>query len=250
MKNNPETFNPLLKETFVFRPFNNCEGRGITVTTSGYKNEGQGLLRYANGQWIPDDGEYDLAFAQGLFAYYVGIPNYSNIIWSWRDITLTRNYLPEYLHKYAKAHHLCTTDNLPMKHWNNDQHPNKVAGDSAMHQVSSIHGCANGRGAYLTSESPSEIPWLKEKRVLIQSTMKPVEIPQNPICYLCLDNGKGHLIEALQDYKEKLEIDIEYAQETIDKAETDIADSEYIIREAKDNIPKIQRELNDLGVTL
>jgi len=241
-----QIFNLLLKEIFIFRPFNGCEGNGITVTTYGYKYRGQELLRYANGQWIPDDGEYDLAFAHGVFAYYVSLPNYSNIIWSWRDIELTRTFLPEYLHKYAKAHHLYTTDNLPMQHWDNDQHPNKIAGDSAMHKVSSIHGCANGRGAYLCSESPSEIPWLRKKRVLIQSTMQPVEIPETPICYLCLDNGKRHLIEALQDYKEQLESDIEYAQETINKAESDIADSEYIIRKAKEKIPNVTIELQNL----
>jgi len=225
-----EAFNPLLKETFVFRPFNNCEGRGITATNDGYRHEEQGILRYANGEWIPDDGEYDLAFAHGVFAYYVSLPDYCNVIWSWRDLELTRSYLPEYLHKYAKAHHIYTSDNEPMHQWDNSQHPNKLAGKSAMNKVSSIHGCANGRGAYLCSESPSETPWLAEKRILIQSTMKPVLIPENPVCYLCLDNGKGHLIEALQDYKEQLECDIEYAQETINKAESDIADSEYTIR--------------------
>jgi len=242
--------NPLLKETFIFRPFNGCEGKGITATTDHYDHQTQGLLRYANGKWIPDDGEYDLAFAHGVFAHYVSLPDYSNVIWTWRDINLTRSYLPEYLHKYAQSHHIYTSDNQPMRHWDKSQHPNARAGKSAMDKVRAIHHVANGRGAYLCSESPSEIPWLNEKRMLVQSTMKPVLIPENPICYLCLDNGRGHLVEALQDYKEQLECDIEYAEEDIGKAESTIADSEYIIYKAKEKLPEIIEKLKALGIEL
>lgn len=241
-------FNPLLRETFVFRPFGNCEGRGITAVPYGYVHKGLPLHRYANGKWIPDDGEYDLAFVRGVFAYYVSLPDYSNVIWTWRDIDLTRSYLPEYLHKYAKAHHIYTSNNEPMHHWDNSQHPNEVAGKSAMNKVSSNFGVANGSGAHLCSESPREVPWLKEERILMQSTMQPVLIPDNPVCYLCLDNGKGHLIEALQDYKDRLECDVEYAQETINKAESDIADSEYTIQKAKGKIPEVISELRELGI--
>lgn len=246
-----KVFNTLLKETFVFRPFNGCEGNGITVTSYRYKHKGQGLLRYAGGEWIPDDGEYDLAFTHGVFALGVHLPDYTNIIWTWHDIALTRNWLPERLHRYAGGHHLYTVDNTPNSldyRWNNSQHPNKIAFESAMHKVSSMHGCGNGRGAYITNERQDGTPWLREERVLIQSTMQPVPIPENPICYLCLDNGKGHLIEALQSYKEQLESDIEYAQETIDKAESDIADSEYIIRKANKKIPEVADELRELEV--
>lgn len=247
-----KSFNPLLKETFVFRPFNGSEGRGITVTSSRYDHTGQGVLRYAGGQWIPDDGEYDLAFAHGVFALYVSLPDYSNVIWSWRDMELTKSWLPERLHKYAKWHHCYTVDNSPFSrdyHWDNSQHPNEIASESAMHKVSSMHDCANGRGAYLVSESPGETPWLKEKRILIQSTMQPVLIPENPICYLCLDNGKGHQIEALQSYKEQLESDIEYAEEAKAKAEVDIYDFEDIIDKAKGKIPEVIEELLELGIT-
>ena len=239
-------FNQLLKETFVFRPFNSSEGKGITVTSYGYKHEGQGLLRYADGQWIPDDGKYDLAFAHGVFAYGVSLPDYTNIIWSWHDMALTQSWLPERLRKYAKGHHCYTIDNTPFDqqyHWDNSQHPNEIAIKSAMDKVCSMHDCANGRGAYLTSENKGDVPWLTEKRVLIQSTMQPVLIPENPICYLCLDKGKGHLIEALQSYKEELESDIEYAQETINKAESDISDSEYIINKAKEKLPEVVEEI-------
>ncbi len=53
-------FNPLLNEVFVFRP-SDVPTEGVVITTSGYRHGGQGLLRYAKGKWIPDDGKPDLA---------------------------------------------------------------------------------------------------------------------------------------------------------------------------------------------
>ncbi len=247
-----KNFNPLLNETFVFRPFNSCEGRGITATTNKYEHARQGLFRYADGQWLPDDGEYDLAFAQGVFALGVTLPDYSNSVWGWFDMGLTKSWLPEQLHKYARGHHSCTINNTPLSqdyHWENSHHPNKVAMKSAMDKVCSLCGCANGRGAYLTSEHKDSVPWLAEKQVLIQSTMQPVLIPENPACYLCLDNGKGHLIEALQNYKEQLESDIEYAEEAKSKAELSMYDSEDIIDTSKGKLPEVIEELQELGIS-
>ncbi|KKN07675.1 hypothetical protein LCGC14_1064480 [marine sediment metagenome] len=245
-----DNFNPLFNETFIFRPFDGAEGRGIVATTNRSAHAGQGLLRYAGGQWIPDDGEYDLAFAHGVFAYGVLLPDYSNIIWSWRNMVLVRSWLPERLHKYAKAHHFYNINNTPFSqdyHWDNSHHPNKVAMKSAMDKVCSLCGCANGRGAYLTSEQDVFVQWLAEKRIMIKSTMQPVLIPENPTCYLCLDNGKGHLIEALQNYKEQLESDIEYAEEAKSKAELAMYDSEDIIDTAKGRLPEVIEELQELG---
>lgn len=248
-----ELFNPLLKETFVFRPFDGSVGRGITATPSGYQHSKQGLLRYADGQWIPDDGEYDLAFVRGVIALGMHLPDFPNVIWSWNDIELTHCWLPDKLHKYARGHHFFTVDNSPFSqdyHWDKSQHPNAIAMKSALDKACSMHGCGNGRGAYLTSEGKRDEPWLSEKRILIQSTMQPVLIPENPICYLCLDNGKGHLVEALQSCKEQLEADIEYAEEEITKAQSNIYDNEYIIEKANEGIPEVIEELKALGISL
>ena len=247
-----DNFNPLLKETFVFRPFNGGEGRGIIVTTNKFDHAMQGVLRYAEGQWIPDDGEYDLAFASGVFAFGVSLPDYTNAIWSWLDMDLTKKWLPERLYKYASWHHSCTINNTPFDqkcHWDKRQHPNEIAMKSAMDKVCSIQGCANGSGANLTSEGKRDVPWVAEKRILIKSTMQPVLIPENPICYKCLDNGKGHLIEALQSYKEQLESNIEYAQEAINKDQINIYDNEDVISKATEGIPRITGELKELGVS-
>lgn len=57
---NNNNYNPLLKETIVFRPLTELP-----------------ILRYANGQWLPDDGETpDLAFVSPdkPLAFYVNMP--------------------------------------------------------------------------------------------------------------------------------------------------------------------------------
>ena len=90
MNNN---FNPLLNETFVFRP-TDAPIEGTVITTSGFEHKGQGLLRYAEGKWIPDDGEPDIAFVEGVFAYGVSLPYSTNVLWSWRDLDLSRSFLP------------------------------------------------------------------------------------------------------------------------------------------------------------
>ena len=96
MKSN---INPLLKEAFVFRP-SDIPIKGIIATTSSYRHNEHTFLRYAEGTWIPDDGEPDLAFAKGVFAYGVFLPHSNNISWSWLDQELSRSFLPEYLHRH------------------------------------------------------------------------------------------------------------------------------------------------------
>ncbi len=247
-----DNFNPLLNETFVFRPFNGSGMAGITAIPGGYEHERHSVLRYAEGQWIPDDGEYDLAFVRGVLALGVHLPDYGNSVWSWMDMDLTKSWLPERLHKYANWHHSYNMNNTPFDqkyHWDNSQHPNKIAMKSAMDKACSLHGCANGNGAYITHEGNRDVPWLAEKRILILPTMKPVLIPENPTCYLCLDNGKGHLIKALQDYKERLESDIEYGEEAKSKAELELYDSEDIIETSKGKITEVIKELQELGIS-
>lgn len=92
--------NPLLKETFVFRPIN-CSND---------------LLRYANNTWIPDDGKPDLAFVSKSkpLVYYVTLSSYANVLWTWFDLLLTRQMVGKEFEKdcqYRKGWHTMTTDN-------------------------------------------------------------------------------------------------------------------------------------------
>ena len=178
--------NPLLKETFEFRPF--------TKPT----------LRYANGGWIPDDGRPDMAFIlSSPTVVYVQMPYLTNLIWEWNEVT-----------NHKEIRHYCTTDNQP---WDNrrweerNKHPNEIAGKSGMDVCCKFHSCANGRGISLTQDNE----YLRHHLIIIQSSGKPVIPPKNPVCYLCLNDGRGHYLKSLwqrlwdaTSNKEALEIDL------------------------------------------
>lgn len=244
-------FNPLLDETFVFRPFEGMEkgGRGsIAVNVSSHPHP-TGLLRYANGNWIPDDGEPDLAFVQGVFAYGVDLPYYTNILWSWRDLETAHQHLPDDLKRKVYGWHHMTIGNKPHYdfHWDErNQHPNEIAYRSAMHKCSSIHGVANGRSIRIDQDSE----WIKRGLLYVKSTMARVVPPDNPVCFLCLDNGKGHLLEALESRQSELEGKIEYYQDSLEKAERDIANYEYDIEKAKKLLGQVNAEITGLGSSL
>ena len=247
MKN--KAFNPLLNETFLIRP--NADYKGMIVRPDGYEHPNE-ILRYAGGKWIPDDGEPDLAFIHGVFYYGVNIPNSTNILWEWSDADLTESFLPKYLHKVAKSWHYYTLDDTPFGdeayQWDNSNHPNKIAVESASNLVCKLHGCANGVLANILSEGKykDDIKCIRDKLILIQSTMKPLTMPENPTCYLCKDNGKGHLFQALESYKEDLEYRLEENQESINKAESTIADCEYENEKCQEELKEVNEELNKL----
>jgi hypothetical protein len=107
------------------------------------------VLRYADGAWLPDDGEWDVAFVSyGMGAplgLYVRLPYQRNIIWSgltshWADST--------HDHPNANPWHYLLRDGETEwgGAWGRDSHPNTIAGDAAMNKCSSINRCANGTG--------------------------------------------------------------------------------------------------------
>lgn len=241
-----DNFNPLLNETFVFRP-SDIPMRGIVAIPSGCTHEGHGLLRYADGKWIPDDGEPDLAFVYGAIAYGVSLPHSTNILWSWVDFDLSRSFLPEYLKRYhVKCWHYQTINNTDLGdcRWDKgrNQHPNEVAHRSAMDKCCSIHGVANGRRVDLTIDNE----WIKHGLLHVKSTMQPIKPPDNPVCFLCLENGKGHLLDALKGKKSNLESDIEYNWELHNKAEIDVIDYKDAAENAEEQLKDIESEIKAL----
>jgi hypothetical protein len=242
-------FNPLLKETFVFRPFNGDEGVGVLATPSfqpsGYKHEGQGLLRYADGKWIPDDGEPDLAFVHGVVAFGVRLPSYTNIIWEWLDLELTRSLIPEYLRREVNGWHYMTTNNKAIHdhYWfDKEKHPNEIAHKSAMDKCCEIHSVANGRGPELWLDNE----WIKRGLLYVKSTMTKIVAPDNPVCCLCQDNGRGHLLIALQSKKSNLEAEIEFSQEKLSKAESDTYHYQDVIESSQEELVEINDEIKQM----
>ncbi|KKL27800.1 hypothetical protein LCGC14_2381550 [marine sediment metagenome] len=244
-----KNFNPLLNETFVFRPLN-VPVEGMIVTPSDFIPR-HGLLRYADGNWIPDDGKPDLAFLEGVIAYGVSLPHSANILWQWEDIDLSRSFLPDedLRRHHARGWHYQTINNT---HWQDyrwgsfgksrDEHPNEIAHKSAMDKCCSLHHLANGRGADLTIDNE----WTRRGFLWIKSTMQPIKPPENPTCFLCLDNGKGHLLDALNLKKSSLEGEIEYSWEHHNKAEIDAIDSKDTAEIAEGQLKDIEEQIQAL----
>jgi hypothetical protein len=241
--------NPLLNETLVFRPLNNYNTDFPTRT-----------LRYASGEWIPDDGQFDLAFIQGNFVLSVDLPNYSNLLWSWIDYDLTKKWLPEYLHRNIKGWHEVTINNTPLdgeyrrfEFPNDDTHPNAIAHHSAMKKCCELNGYAIGIGPSITNANHGDSKYsladeyIKRGLLRIQRTNEPVVIPEKLECFLCANNGKGHLLEALKASISDTESSIEYSQERIDKMQSDIYDEEENIEHAKIDLAKLKEELIQLN---
>jgi hypothetical protein len=226
-----EQTNPLFKEIIVFRP----------LTNSSH------LLRYANNTWIPDDGEPDLAFVDlnNSLAYYVQLPNYKNVIWSWFDLELTKKVVGNDFSKieYRKGWHTMTVDNTDEDdekyHWFSwdieKEHPNGIASRHAMDKCCSLHHVAQGRAVYIFCEDKiSLFKWVK-------STMQLISPPQNPICHLCLNDGLGHKTEIFHSmYTDALGAK-EHEQEIKDKAESDMLDAEYNLEKIEEHLAEYKK---------
>lgn len=141
------------------------------------------LLRYNNGNWVEDDGEYDLAFIDftTLNVYYVNLPYRKNLQWSWVKDGKWAAYVRK--HPNGNAWHYMTKNGE--KHiedtWERDKHPNIIAGNLAMNKLSSIKGCANGNGVeFNILDETINVGLLR-----ILNTKKIVKIPENFNCIYC-----------------------------------------------------------------
>ena len=216
--------NPLLKETFNFRP---------------YQYPRKTLLRYAEGKWIPDDGKPDMAFvyrdARGFpIVEYIKLPYYTNILWSWHEVVDGK-----------RIWHCCTTNN---DYWYNyhyeerDEHPNEVAGRSAMNKCSGLYSCANGHGIDIDKDND----YIKQGKLTIVSTGKPVVKPDSPVCFLCLNNKYGHRLDAIEHKKAELERDKRHYQNERDKSISTQYDSEEYLRIIDEHLEDVEKSLIEL----
>ena len=101
--------------------------------------------RYADGAWIVDDGQYDLAFVMPTDAMFYGIalPHHRNILWSW----ITRSWHDsEPLHPRQNAWHYMLREGATDwgDDWSRQSHPNTRALDDARDWLCRTRSCANG----------------------------------------------------------------------------------------------------------
>jgi hypothetical protein len=198
-------------ETYLFRPL---EGSGR-------------WLRYAGGLWLPDDGEFDLAFvnADQPIALGVSLPGYEGIEWSWRDLAATRAVIGV-VSEYAAvdAWHTQVRDpaegkgnHVPFYGHIEQSHPNVYAFRAAMDKCCELYHCAGGRGPHFDLGDP----WIAAGLVRTFAG-EVVREPEAPACFLCANEGLGHKLRYLKAERERLESALAYATEQVDKLEIDL----------------------------
>ena len=140
------------------------------------------VFRFAGGKWLPDDGEWDLAFAipERCSAYMVGMPYHRNIDWSW----LTTHWTG-----YQSQHPRGNPWHYSLKEgatdwgdlWDRERHENYVAGRAAMDFVCQKTRCSNG----ISAERNLNDPYITAGLVRERESQRLVEVPERPHCMYC-----------------------------------------------------------------
>lgn len=144
------------------------------------------VLRYAKGEWLPDDGEWDIAFVSyGMGAPLglgVELPYQRNIIWS----GLTSHWAAQnHKHPGSNPWHYMLRDGETQWGgvWGRDQHLNERAMRAAMGKCCAINGCANGWGPAFRDGNP----WIEAGMVRERDTKRIVRPPERRQCMYCDD---------------------------------------------------------------
>jgi hypothetical protein len=141
-------------------------------------------LRYADGKWIEDDGEYDLAFvgiSDTCMAWYFRHSNRPNILWSWCKGSRWQAKVEN--HPNGNAWHYMLKEGKTGwgDCWNKQGHPNEIAGNSAMNKCCELYSCANGRGPEMYILNP----YIKAGLVRERDTKKILTFPEKFNCMYC-----------------------------------------------------------------
>lgn len=144
------------------------------------------VRRYADGQWIPDDGEYDLAFIcrNGAPTCLMFEHSYQkNIVVRWLDGSWQAR---EPRHPRGNPWHYALRDGKTEwgGQWGRDSHPNTLAGRHGMDKISSEVRCANGR--HVTMRVGDE--HIEAGLARYRDTGFPVTIPHG-VCMYCGDSS-------------------------------------------------------------
>ena len=159
----------LLWPEYEFRPLPSTKGE---------------VLRYAQGEWLPDDGEWDVAFVVSGFGGPLGLgvrmPYQRNIIWKgltshWSANNLKHPRLNPWHHMFREGTSEWGGD------WGGSRHPNSLAMDAAMNKCCSMHRCANGRGPEFVIGDP----WIAAGLLREVETKTVVQFPEILDCAYC-----------------------------------------------------------------
>ena len=141
------------------------------------------VFRYNGGDWIIDDGEYDIAFAHpsDCMAYGFSVPSRENIIWSWTLDGNWRAHIEEHPEGNAWHYMLREGETKWGECWQKYRHLNHIALRKAMDYTSSRRGCANGTGP----EFHINDPYIAKGLLRLRETQETVEFPRIFNCMYC-----------------------------------------------------------------
>lgn len=140
------------------------------------------VIRYADGAWLPDDGEYDLAFAcpWDRKVLYVDLPYQRNIVLSW-----TTGHWSGYeaQHPRGNAWHYALREGASEwgGGWNRDAHPNSKAGRNGMNHVCGMTGSAAGVGIEMQPTDKHILARLVRER----DSKQVLTLPLDRLCMYC-----------------------------------------------------------------
>ncbi len=150
-------------------------------------NDGAPFLRYNNGVWIPDDGEWDLAFISAKeaggapMAYHIEVPYHEGLLWSWCERGNWRIDVAK--HPGGNPWHRMTKDGKETQHHlpNRDMHPNMIAARVSIDQCCRLHGCANGSWPNFHINDP----YIAQGKLRLRDTKEVVVFPDIFDCIWC-----------------------------------------------------------------
>lgn len=168
-------------------------------------------LRFADGKWIPDDGEYDLAFVGKDNGFPMGIyfklPYHSNIIWSWCKKGNWGANVTQHPRGNAWHYMLRPRKKTWGNSWARDLHPNIIVGNKAMDKCCSMYSCANGTGG----EFHINDPYIKNGLVRNKETKEIIIFPEIFHCIYCgdIDWQKSETMTEEEEEIENINLQIE-----------------------------------------
>jgi hypothetical protein len=146
------------------------------------------VRRYAGGEWVDDDGEYDIAFIGKTRGWtplclYFDPAHQKNIVASWTtghwSARESRHPRGNPWH-YALRHGTKDWGGI----WDRERHPNVLAGNAGMSKMSSECGCCNGRGVNPRDMSDPHISARLVRDVETKHILVP---PSAAVCMYCGD---------------------------------------------------------------
>jgi len=141
--------------------------------------------RYNGGQWIDDDGEWDIAFITkdlGAPIHLYFDPQYQQgILWSWLPGHWSSRGPNSHPNRNPWHYMLREGYTVWAGDWGRSRHPNYRVSDMSSNELCQLYRCANGRGPKFQIGDP----WIARGLLRRQDTKEVVVFPESFNCMYC-----------------------------------------------------------------